>query len=810
MSKIIGNTTTTPVPRSDWSQTDKTKVDYIRNKPKLGTISEKDIVDKVDLTTEVQTSLDQIDTKASVMTLTTEEYNALETSGKTDANTLYMLTDDDGVVQPDMAQNDPSAADYIKNRTHYVEKGEEVFIEEQTFTLEDGVVVTEWTEPLVEGDTYIVKWDGVEYTSVAKSYTFEGSTFVCIGNLVVIGEEDNGIPFYATTDGVFILIDYDETATERTVGVIHRYEKYHQLDPKFVPNLPYKELQTVFPETVLEWNEDVGGFIATTDFVLEAGKTYTVTHNGVEYSCTTEEFQGIPLIGDFNAITTGTPSGSFPFVIITMENAIALMPLNSDETHTIKISEEVYHQLDPKFVPNLPYTEEIEELIVEEAVYSFDPDWGAYTFQGLTLTEGDTYIVRWNDVEYKCVAELAEVIPGTSVICIGNPCLDGIGGEDNGMPFQAMDMFPVVGIKGIAFNSINDELPDTKIGVVHKYTKYHQIDPKFVPNLPYEEWEVWFPRTQQGDEWNDEDGSYTDCNNSFYGPEIIKKYFTVGKKYKVVIDDVYEFITTAYWSEDDGGTVLYKDDEEGYFFMLIQCEDGRYMGMDWQWAVPDQREVSSLEIFESVVHQIDPKFVPNLPYEEILGTKILIPDGTEITTTQSGDFAIYTANETPLTLVAGYTYKVSFDGTVYECVAREVDMYGNVFITIGNSTIVPIYEANSEGNGEPFYLISPSKGNFMFITPTAGTYYIGMTECKSEIHKLDEKFIPDSIARVSDISLSNPLTINGIVYDGSEAVTVTTPTGLPTITTSDNGAFLRVVNGKWTTSKLPNAEDGEF
>ena len=33
MSKIIGNTTATPMPRSDWGQKDKTKADYIRNKP---------------------------------------------------------------------------------------------------------------------------------------------------------------------------------------------------------------------------------------------------------------------------------------------------------------------------------------------------------------------------------------------------------------------------------------------------------------------------------------------------------------------------------------------------------------------------------------------------------------------------------------------------------------------------------------------------------------------------------------------------------------------------------------------------------
>ena len=97
MSKIIGNTTTTPVPRSDWEQTDKKKADYIRNKPTLGTISEKDEIGKDDLTQEVQSS---IDTKANVVTLTTEEYASLEQAQQTNANTLYMITDAEEEVVP--------------------------------------------------------------------------------------------------------------------------------------------------------------------------------------------------------------------------------------------------------------------------------------------------------------------------------------------------------------------------------------------------------------------------------------------------------------------------------------------------------------------------------------------------------------------------------------------------------------------------------------------------------------------------------------------------------------------------------------
>ena len=72
MSKIIGNTTATPVPRSDWNQTDKKRPDFIRNKPELGAISKKDIIDKADLTTDIQSSLEEINTKSNIQIITWE------------------------------------------------------------------------------------------------------------------------------------------------------------------------------------------------------------------------------------------------------------------------------------------------------------------------------------------------------------------------------------------------------------------------------------------------------------------------------------------------------------------------------------------------------------------------------------------------------------------------------------------------------------------------------------------------------------------------------------------------------------------
>lgn len=59
--KIIGNTTATPTPRSDWNQADEAKADFILNKPALGSIAEKDVIEKNDLASDVQTSLGKAD-----------------------------------------------------------------------------------------------------------------------------------------------------------------------------------------------------------------------------------------------------------------------------------------------------------------------------------------------------------------------------------------------------------------------------------------------------------------------------------------------------------------------------------------------------------------------------------------------------------------------------------------------------------------------------------------------------------------------------------------------------------------------------
>lgn len=75
-----------------------------------------------------------------------------------------------------------------------------------------------------------------------------------------------------------------------------------------------------------------------------------------------------------------------------------------------------------------------------------------------------------------------------------------------------------------------------------------------------------------------------------------------------------------------------------------------------------------------------------------------------------------------------------------------------------------------------------------------------------------------TLAKESDIptALKNPNTLNIKIgdtttsYDGSAEKTVEIPKGVPSVTTADNGKFLRVVNGAWAAAAIDNANGGSF
>ena len=76
----------------------------------------------------------------------------------------------------------------------------------------------------------------------------------------------------------------------------------------------------------------------------------------------------------------------------------------------------------------------------------------------------------------------------------------------------------------------------------------------------------------------------------------------------------------------------------------------------------------------------------------------------------------------------------------------------------------------------------------------------------------------DNVATKADIptALKNPYPLNIKIgdtttsYDGSAEKTVEIPKGVPSVTTADNGKFLRVVSGAWAAATIDNANGGSF
>lgn len=122
------------------------------------------------------------------------------------------------IKKPDLSQNDPEAADYVKGRTHYYEKQTaEIFSAE--FTAEVGPpaeITTDYTftaeTAFPTGAIYTVNFDGTDYECIADNGL--------IGNFALMGEPvDTGEPFLMVAAGPNTVLVGTRDAGNHTVTV---------------------------------------------------------------------------------------------------------------------------------------------------------------------------------------------------------------------------------------------------------------------------------------------------------------------------------------------------------------------------------------------------------------------------------------------------------------------------------------------------------------------------------------------------------------------------------------------------------------
>ena len=152
-------------------------------------------------------------------------------------------------VQADLAQNDPTQPDYVKNRTHWVESGDmtDIPVNGMWANQGDGMYMLVLVTPLdLEiGKTYTVTWDGVDYAGIAHEGEYNGIPCVCLGNTALyFGTGDTGEPFAlaefpaeaVATVGAYGLAGATDFTDGHTISIYRG--AVHKLNNKFVDFQP--------------------------------------------------------------------------------------------------------------------------------------------------------------------------------------------------------------------------------------------------------------------------------------------------------------------------------------------------------------------------------------------------------------------------------------------------------------------------------------------------------------------------------------------------------------------------------------------
>lgn len=142
---------------------------------------------------------------------------------------------------------------------------------------------------------------------------------------------------------------------------------------------------------------------------------------------------------------------------------------------------------------------------------------------------------------------------------------------------------------------------------------------------------------------------------------------------------------------------------------------------------------------------------------------------------------------------------------VYEAYAAGYAVYALLNPNVGHPLVLPMSLGQKQSNLVALEFITLA-GPSVTIVQYWDSAWMVITEtlASSEDIPTIPEYLPNQYAlniKIGDTTTS---------YDGSAAKTVEIPEGVPSVTTADNGKFLRVVNGAWVAAAIDNANGGSF
>ena len=144
----------------------------------------------------------------------------------------------------DWNENDPAASGYIRNRTHYKGIYNETILPATDIVFEENwgsfEYDTETNYTLINGETYLINFDGTEYNCVAYEFNNGEFVFYVLGNLYLgdMSDINTGEPFCIFIDNGYLecCISYDESTT-LSIEISGNVQIIHKIPEEYLPKM---------------------------------------------------------------------------------------------------------------------------------------------------------------------------------------------------------------------------------------------------------------------------------------------------------------------------------------------------------------------------------------------------------------------------------------------------------------------------------------------------------------------------------------------------------------------------------------------
>lgn len=409
--------------------------------------------------------------------------------------------------------------------------------------------------------------------------------------------------------------------------------------------------------------EDSGwniGYLPEAEYIF--GDEYIVVINGVSYKSTlkkcytdTNGWYAIGLgISEEDTFDSPKADGNVPFICylsgiespvegVSYKGEMYFYLRQETETFpdtTIKIyhGETKIHHLDPKYIKDMYYTSDpVETTIVAETTFELQNGRGQLiAIQPLEV--GQEYVITLDGTTYNFVAKFNE---DTGVSYIGNLGLIGRGEDTGEMFFIAPMQSPIDLNFGIVINS---DVVEHNLSIICNISEVHKIDEKYLPDsvLAKSDWNAtenelghilnrthytekvlndYIPETTLTFEFAPDGETRYSCfatgTADFEYPERFVDTFNVEFN-----NNTYDDLLAGHYTESGGtfgdgigDTGMFGGIGFGQYPFLIgfyNAEEAAELGYNYIVYSKNSLTTATLRVarIETVVHQIDEKFIP--------------------------------------------------------------------------------------------------------------------------------------------------------------------------------------------------------